>query len=356
MRELKITGKTGNSKILLGESLSELATYCQPSVIITDKNVKAAHGSHFPKVNIIEIGIGESAKTLETVKEIYEKMLELGLDRASFVVGIGGGIVCDVAGFAASTYMRGLHFGFVPTTLLSQVDASVGGKNGVNLHRYKNLVGTFNQPEFVLCDFELLKTLPEREIVNGMAEVVKHAAIGEEKLFTYLETQYAEEMALKRTAIEKAVYDSLVVKTRIVAADEKEKGERRKLNFGHTLGHAIEKATAFERLEPQFKQIENVSEVPHGKAVSIGMVAAARLSVAKGMLQKKDAERIEELLKRIGLPTKTELDKKEILDAIRKDKKRTGEKINFILLEGIGKAKIVEIELRELEGILHDLC
>ncbi|VVB98401.1 3-dehydroquinate synthase [uncultured archaeon] len=288
MRTLKIEGKTGTSEIVLGESISNLAKYCEGSetVIITDRNVRALHGASFPKAEIIEIGIGEHNKTLKTVEGIYEKFLELGLDRSSCVAGIGGGIVCDVAGFAASTYLRGLKFGFAPTTLLAQVDASIGGKNGVNFKGYKNLVGTFRQPNFVLCDFEMLKTLPPRELRNGFAEIVKHGAIADAQLFSYLEENCKNALAIHRTAIEKIVYDSLMVKSRIVSLDETEKGERRKLNFGHTFGHAIEKTTG----------------LPHGEAISIGMVAAARLSAAKGLLASKEADRIESLLKALGLP------------------------------------------------------
>ena len=176
------------------------------------------------------------------------------------IVAIGGGIVCDVAGFAASTYMRGLSFGFVPTTLLAQVDASVGGKNGVNLHGYKNLVGTFAQPGFVLCDPELLRTLPTEEVRNGFAEVIKQAAIGDALLFSFLEAGPDAALSLDRAAIDRIVYDCLKVKTNIVKEDELETGERRKLNFGHTVGHAVEK----------------VHGLRHGEAVSIGMMAAAR--------------------------------------------------------------------------------
>ena len=158
-------------------------------MIVTDTVVRSLHGERFPAWPVVEIGTGEGSKTLETAMEIYRAFLRHGVDRSSLVVAIGGGIVCDVAGFAASTYLRGLRFGFVPTTLLAQVDASVGGKNGVNLHGYKNLVGTFTQPAFVLCDLDLLGTLPEAELQNGFAEVVKQAAVGDEALFAFLEAQ-----------------------------------------------------------------------------------------------------------------------------------------------------------------------
>ncbi len=256
------------------------------------------------------------------------------------LIGIGGGVVCDIAGFVASTYMRGTRFGFVPTTLLAQVDASIGGKNGVNFAGYKNIIGTIRQPEFCLFDFELLKTLPEEELKSGLAEIVKHAAIGDNTLFSYLEEHHTDVLGLKKTAIEKVVYDSLLVKAGIVSRDESEKGERMKLNFGHTLGHAIESTTGMH----------------HGEAVSIGMAIAARLSVTKGMLAAKDAERLAALLRKTGLPVEHMLDKEKLLDAVKRDKKRMENKINMVLLRSIGKAEICKISMDELEGVINDMC
>ncbi len=336
-----IHGSTGDSNILIGESLQNLQKYIasEQVVIITDSNVRRLYGKDFPPYEIIEIGMGEKIKNLDTVKTIYGKLLELEMDRSSFIVGIGGGVVCDIVGFAASTYLRGLRFGFVSSTLLSQVDASVGGKNGVNFEGYKNMVGVFNQPAFVICDMNLLKTLPEREVLCGLAEVVKHAAIGETNLFSYLEKHYKRVLQLDEEVIEKIVYDSVLIKSSIVNKDEKEKGERRKLNFGHTLGHALEKTTG----------------APHGKAVSAGMVAASALSEKKGYLSREDKERIEALLKKFQLPTRVQLDGKRLLDAVRKDKKREGEKINFVLLQGIGKAVVEKISVKELETLVKEL-
>ena len=162
-------------------------------------------------------------------------------DRASFIVGIGGGIVCDVTGYAASTYLRGLKFGFVASTLLAQVDAAVGGKNGVNWEGYKNMIGVFNQPDFVICDPLLLRTLPRREVLSGMAEVVKHALIADAGLFSYLEENGSGVLDLRPEVMERLVCDSVRIKSSIVNRDEREKGERRLLNFGHTFGHALEK-------------------------------------------------------------------------------------------------------------------
>jgi 3-dehydroquinate synthase len=341
VKRLKIHGITGDSTILMGESLQNLQKYISPQevVIITDSNVRRLYGKDFPSYEIIEIGMGEKIKNLDTVKTIYGKLLELEMDRSSFIVGIGGGVVCDIAGFAASTYLRGVRFGFVSSTLLSQVDASVGGKNGVNFEGYKNMVGVFDQPEFVICDIKLLKTLPEKEILCGLAEVVKHAAIGDTNLFSYLEKHYKRVLQLDDEVVEKVVYDSILIKSGIVNRDEKEMGERRKLNFGHTLGHALEKTTG----------------APHGEAVSAGMVVASALSKKRGYLSSEEMERIDALLKKLKLPTRVQVDKKRLLEAVRKDKKRQGEAINFVLLQGIGKAVVEKISMKELEAVVSEM-
>jgi 3-dehydroquinate synthase len=274
------------------------------------------------------------------VESIYEKLLELELDRSGFIVGIGGGVVCDITGFAASTYMRGLPFGFVSSTLLAQVDAGVGGKNGVNFHGYKNIIGVFNQPSFVICDLEMLNTLSRKDILCGFAEVVKHAAIGDKALFRFLEENVARALNLDRQVMERLVYDSIIVKSAVVEKDEKEKGERRKLNFGHTLGHALEKTIG----------------IPHGEAVSIGMVAAANLSVRKKLLSREDAHRLKRLLKKINLPTEitANADRKKLLAAMAKDKKRQGQGIHFVLLKGIGEAVVEEIPLSQLMEVMKE--
>ncbi|MDQ1354418.1 MAG: 3-dehydroquinate synthase, partial [Acidobacteriota bacterium] len=287
MKTIEIYGQTGLSKIAVGEALENLEKYTSGAkkVIITDENLNRLYHNRFPPWDIIEIGTGEKIKTLETLEYIYKKLVELEIDRSCFIVGIGGGIVCDVTGFAASTFMRGLPFGFVSTSLLSQVDASVGGKNGVNFYGYKNMIGMFNQPNFVICDPEMLKTLPQKELISGFAEVVKHAAIGSEELFTFLEINFQKALDLDGEILEKLIYDSVTIKADVVREDEKEKGKRRILNFGHTLGHALEKTTG----------------LPHGEAVSLGMVFAAELSLKKNKLPIDEVERIRGLLWKIGL-------------------------------------------------------
>ena len=340
MKTLEIQGSIKGSAIQVGEKLQNLGNYIPEEnvVIITDVNVKRFYQNKFPPHPVITIQTGEKIKTLDTVRNVYGKLVEFGVDRSTVIVGIGGGIVCDITGFVASTFLRGVNFGFVSTTLLSQVDASVGGKNGVNFQGYKNMIGVFNQPEFVICDLNLLNTLPEEEILCGLAEIVKHAAIGDGDLFQYLEQQYQKALALDSAVIERLVYDSVVIKSGIVNRDEKEKGERRKLNFGHTFGHAIEKTAG----------------VRHGEAVSAGMVMASELSVKKGYLQAKNAQRIKTLLEDLKLPTHIHADKKTVFDALQKDKKRKGDRIYFVFLEDMGKSFVDQISLKELEDIIND--
>ena len=341
MKVLEIHGSSGDSTILIGESLQDISKHINADrvLIITDTNVKHHYLRDFPSHEIIEIGTGEKIKNLDTVQTIYGKLLDLEADRSSFILGIGGGVVCDIAGFVASTYLRGIRFGFVPSTLLSQVDASVGGKNGVDFAGYKNMVGVFNQPEFVICDPGLLKTLPEKEVSSGFAEIVKHAAIGDARLFSYLEEHHEKAFHLDEEVIEKLVYDSLVIKSSIVERDEKETGERRKLNFGHTLGHAIEKTAG----------------VLHGEAISAGMVFASSLSSIKGYLSAEDAKRIEELLIRLRLPTRFQRDRKKVFDALRKDKKRREDSLHFVFLQGIGHAIVEVISIKDLEAMTDNI-
>lgn len=342
MKKIDIHASTGSCQVVVDEALGNLKKYlkCKKNVVITDENVRRYHGDLFSDYKVIEIGLGEKTKTLRTVEEIYQGFIKLEIDRSSFVIGIGGGIVCDITGFAASTFMRGVGFGFVPSTLLAQVDAGIGGKNGVNFKGYKNIVGVFNQPQFVLLDFDLLKTLPEKERLCGVVEMIKHALIESPSLFDYLEKEWPSLLSLRHKVVEEAVVESILIKSRIVQVDERETEERRKLNFGHTLGHAVEKVTG----------------LPHGQAVSIGMVVAARMSVCQGLLSREEAGRIEALLQNIKLPTQIPAERELLFEALKKDKKRKGNEIHFVLLEGIGKAKVQKMAYEELEEQIRDLC
>ena len=337
-----LTATIGDSRTLMGNSFKRLPELVSKDnfVVVTDKKVGDLYKDQLADFRFIKIGTGERSKTLRTVEGIYEYFLEQKVDRTSYVVGLGGGLVTDVTGFAASTYMRGIRFGFVPTTLLSQVDASLGGKNGVNLRGLKNMIGIIKQPEFCLIDFNFLNTLPREQIISGMAEVVKCGAISDKNLFEYVEINCEEILDLNESKLEHVVSSAIAVKMNVVRQDEMEKGERMKLNFGHTLGHAIEKVTG----------------IPHGYAVSVGMVAASRLSNAKGLLGRDELDRIEELLKRIGLPTRIDADVEEVFGAMSSDKKGAGDSVNMILLNGIGSSAIVRIQKEDLRKSIEGVC
>jgi 3-dehydroquinate synthase len=340
MHAIDIEGASRTSTVLVGERLQQLPRYLPAgrTVIVTDENVLRLYRKEFPDVPVLSIGTGEGVKTLDTVRDLYAFLVELEADRSTFLVGIGGGIVCDVAGFTAATFMRGLRFGFVATTLLAQVDASVGGKNGVNLEGYKNIVGSFSQPEFVLCDVQLLRTLPGSEVVNGMAEIAKHAMIADAAMFAFIEANADRALALDPPVVERLVRDSVRIKAAVVGRDERETGERRTLNFGHTFGHGFEKAGRFS----------------HGEAVSIGMALAAAISVRRGRLAAAAHDRILRLLKLLHLPCAAAIDLRRLADAIRKDKKRAGDTIHYVLLDDIGKAAVEEIGIDELMRLAGD--
>jgi 3-dehydroquinate synthase len=339
MRSLRICGSIGTSEVDVGGSLRDLRKRLggERAFVITDPNLRRLWGPLLEGFEVLEMGTGEGSKTLATAQLLYRSLLEREADRRSWLVGVGGGIVCDVTGFVASTYLRGLPFGFVASTLLAQVDASVGGKNGVNLDGFKNLVGTFRQPRFVLCDLELLSTLPARELRCGLAELIKAAAVARPSLFAFLEERAGDVLALEPASLERAVLEAVEIKAGIVAADETEQGQRRKLNFGHTLGHAI----------------EATRQLPHGEAVSIGMAVASDLSVRLGLLPAQEARRLEQLLERVGLPTRAELDRDAVLAAMAVDKKRAGDEVHLVLLQGqLGNAVVRPVPIKELEALL----
>jgi 3-dehydroquinate synthase len=339
---LELAGRRGRSRIIIGERLANLGRYSgggRPGVIVTDRNVHRLYAGSFPPWPVVVIQPGEENKTLRTVSGIYREFLRLNVDRQQMVVGVGGGVVCDAAGFAASTYLRGLEFGFVATTLLAQVDAALGGKNGVNLHGYKNLVGTFSQPRFVISDLAMLRTLPEREVRCGLAEVIKAAAIADRRLFDFLEKNADSCLSLERAAVEYAVERSCRVKVGIVGRDEHERGERRKLNFGHTLGHALERT----------------SRLSHGEAVAVGMAAAARLSVKRCGLSREEEGRLTGLLKRAGLPVVMKTPPGPLRGALTQDKKRKAGRIRFVLLQKLGRAVVEEVGPEEVIEAADDL-
>lgn len=341
LKELTLKCQSGKSKVIVGENVFNLEAFSKPEniIVISDSTLLEKYSKHFENLRIIKIGSGEEIKTMETIKEIYRQLIKYGAEKNTYILGFGGGIVCDICGFAASTFLGGLPFGFAPTSLLSQVDASVGGKNGVNLLSYKNMIGLFKQAKLVICDTSFLKTLPKSELISGMAEIIKAAAIANKSLFEYLEENARKVLSLDMQVLEKLIYEALLIKADIVQKDEKENNERRKLNFGHTFAHALEK----------------VEKIPHGKAVAIGLVIASKISLARSFIKQKDLVRIENVLKQAELPLNINSEKKLLIDALKKDKKRQEASINFVLLKKIGEAIVQEITINELEKVFYDM-
>ena len=333
-----------------GLLLSELGklyrehTLGKRAAIITDENVNKIY-SHVVQdslkragisAEVISIPAGEEHKSLETAACIYERLAEKKFERGSTIIALGGGVIGDLAGFVAATFLRGLPLVQIPTTLLAQVDSSVGGKTGVNTKWGKNLIGIFYQPVFVLVDPKVLVTLPERERWAGLAEVVKYSLIKDRKLFEMLEAHLEKIASLKYQALSQIIKVCCQIKAEIVRQDEREQGLRRILNFGHTIGHALEAVTGYKRFL-------------HGAAIAWGMLAAAYLSHKRGLLKRADFESIRAFLKRLKKPNDlADLDEQTILDIVHRDKKVRDKKIYFVLLEAIGQAVVQEVSDEEL--------
>ncbi len=293
--------------------------------IITDSVVEKHYfpefKKNFPKVEKIVVSLGEKAKNIETIKTIWQKLLTYGCDRKSLIINLGGGAILDIGGFAAATYMRGVNFIQIPTTLLSQVDACVGGKVAVNFAGVKNLIGSFNQPVAVFCDINFLSTLPDREFISGFAEVIKHGLIADKKYFDFVTSKKPK--AFSKEELVKIILGSIKIKAAIVNKDEKETGQRRLLNFGHTIGHAIEALSQ-----------DTTSPLLHGESISIGMVIEAKIS-------RIGVDKIKQALTNAGLPTQLpDFPIEQILERIKSDKKSERGDIQWTLIESIGKAVI----------------
>jgi 3-dehydroquinate synthase len=277
-------------------------------------------------IDVIELPDGEAFKTVETASMVIDKLATGGANRDTTVIALGGGVVGDIAGFAAACYMRGVAFVQVPTTLLAQVDSSVGGKTGVNHSQGKNLIGAFHQPQVVLIDTASLGTLPKRELRAGLAEVIKHGVIADTDFFAWLEQNIAALLALETDAVAHAVQRSCEIKAEIVAEDERESGRRAILNFGHTFGHAIEHCQGY-------------GEWLHGEAVAAGMVMAAQLSG----IDAGDQQRLRGLIEAAGLPSSPPaMSAQAMLDAMRMDKKVLQKKLRLVLLERLGQATVTD--------------
>jgi len=291
---------------------------------------------------LITIPAGEKSKTLKQAGAICEQMIAAGLDRQSFVVALGGGMIGDISGFVAAIYHRGIPHVQIPTTLLAMVDSSIGGKTGVDTRDGKNLIGAFHQPSLVIDDLDVLKTLPRRQFNQGFAEIIKHAVIADAKMFRMLQSWKTDEL----TALQPLIKRNIQIKSRIVAKDERDQtGERALLNFGHTVGHAIERAG-------------NYRKFLHGEAVSLGIVAACAISVKRAGLRPDQRAAIVDLLERFGLPTRLppNFPRKKIFDAIRFDKKFEGGKVRFVVIPRIGTARITnDVTLNDIHEAVKQL-
>jgi len=345
MKRLNIDLADRSYEILIGQHLLDqtetwVSEVVKPSrvVIVTHPSIYRLYGDRLVQsftaagisVNVIDVPEGESSKSLKQAEKIYDRLMEWGCDRQSVLIALGGGVIGDLTGFIAATYVRGVPFIQVPTTLLAQVDSSVGGKTAVNHPRGKNMIGAFYQPKRVVIDLETLRTLPEREFRAGIAEIIKHGVIEDADLFAYLETHTAKILAQDSEALEYIIATSCAIKARVVEKDERESHYRMVLNFGHTLGHAVESLTGY-------------SAFVHGEAVAIGMVYAAKLSEICGRCTAEVPRRITALIEKFGLPTRLPgLSPEALIQSMYLDKKTTHKKIRFILVKDIGSIEIVD--------------
>ncbi len=334
MRKITVSGRQGYEIIIENGIIASAGDHIRrvsnanKALIISDTNVMPLYGEKVQnslEANGFEVfsfafPAGEASKTFDTVSDMIKALCEAQLSRSDLVVALGGGVTGDMAGFASAIYLRGIDFVQIPTTLLSQVDSSVGGKTGCDLSFGKNLVGAFHNPKLVLIDPETLKTLPKRYMNDGMGEIIKYGCIRSASIFNKLEN-----CASFSDIMVDAVYECVDIKRVVVENDFTEKGERMLLNFGHTLAHAIEKHYGF-------------TEIAHGEAVGIGMLSITRASEKMGYTQKGCAVRIENLLKKFGLPTSCDAETNKLCEIMLHDKKRRGNSINLVLLKNIGNA------------------
>ncbi len=338
-------------RAFVGRYLRDLAIG-EKVAVVTHAKIDRLYGGEV-KAGIIAAGYspltillpqGERHKTLSQVERIYDRLVQNRFERGSVLVALGGGVVGDMAGFAAATFLRGIPYIQVPTTVVAQVDASIGGKTGVDHPLGKNLIGAFHQPRMVCADPDVLVTLTRREYIAGLAEIVKYGAMADAEFFEELEAN-ADGLRMRDAEIlESCIKKSAAIKARIVSSDERESGLRKILNYGHTLGHAIETLTGYQTYK-------------HGEAVAIGMAMAARLSHTVGLLSSEEVARQARLLARLGLPTQCSgFTPDRLVDVMARDKKVVEGEIFFVLLEKIGTARVERIRHDELKRFLKGVC
>lgn len=339
MEKKKIRIGNAVTEYYFNATLSKLSEVADKrySVVLTDENIYRHYEKQLKGWNTIVLKPGEEFKLQQTADAVVDSLIEMEADRKTTLIGIGGGVITDLAGYVGAIYMRGIRVGFVPTSLLAMVDASIGGKNGVDVGVYKNLVGTIRQPAFLFFDVALLKTLPESEWQNGFAEIIKHACIRDAVMFRELAAHDINWYRMKKTALAALVRRNALLKTKVVQGDETEQGDRKLLNFGHTLGHAL----------------ENQFELSHGQAVSIGMTYAAHLS--ESLAGFRGRAKVVDLIEKYGLPTYAEFDRTKVFDVLKHDKKRERESLHYILLNRIGKGVIQTLPLSQVKQIIEQL-
>jgi 3-dehydroquinate synthase len=338
MNQIRINTAGGKSLLILGGTMEHIHGLLPEKglFIITDTNVSRIYGDAFPPGEVMVIEAGEKSKTLDVAGDLCRKMLEAGADRSSFVLGFGGGVVCDIAGLTASLFMRGVRHAFVSTSLLSQVDASIGGKTGVNLGEYKNIIGTFRQPEFVLCDHSMLATLPYEEFRSCLGEMYKHAVIRDRNLFFDLSASAGQLTGRDLQILGDLILRAVKIKASVVKSDPLENGIRRILNFGHTFGHVL----------------ETHYSIPHGVAISQGMIIAAELSVWKGEMPHNEFRLLEIALEKAGLLMDCSLPS-NVVSRISRDKKGEADSVRFVLLRSVGKAIVRRLHLTEIQSFVN---
>jgi 3-dehydroquinate synthase len=311
-------------------SLNELAKN-RNVIIISDFNLFEQYPDFFANKRFIILPPGEDYKNIETIKHIYNKFIELKVDRHSLIVGFGGGIVCDITGFAAATFMRGIKFCFIPSTLLAQVDAAIGGKNGVNFDNIKNYIGTFSHPEFIIYDSELLKTLPDNEYKNGFGEVIKYALIANNNLFSFISENQIKIREKNKPALDFIITKCIETKIKFVEIDPNDLGARHILNFGHSFGHCF----------------EILDNIPHGIAVVKGINAALDLSLKLNYTNQSTVDLIKDFTNNSGYDISYEL-KPEHFDLLAKDKKKNSDYLNFVFFRDIGDLFISSIKFDDI--------
>lgn len=340
MKTLPLNTTLGSATLYFGDCYSKLEDLLpEDSVLLTDRNVYALYKEQMPDIPRIILEPGESHKNLKSVERVLEKLLEYKVNRRGFLLGYGGGMITDLAGFAASVYLRGIPFGYVSTSLLGQLDASIGGKTGVNFQGLKNMIGLFRHPDFVICDPLFLHTLPDLDFQSGLGELLKHALAFDADLWTEIHTTADATNIRKSEKWASWTERSVRLKAGIVESDVLEKGDRVLLNLGHTFGHAYESLTG----------------MPHGICVFQGLKDAIRISETLQLLPRKEAGELLTSMEKLRIPGMSLPSADQVLEVISYDKKGGGEKLRFIGLEACGKALIYPLALQELSAIYKTL-